>query len=123
MSKKLKTTKPTVTKTVSCPEARKAQIKKAAQRREEAKQDMCMRLYGFYCAGFARGMQQTSTVSVVTLANAKTPQEMWAFAFGLESGDKERNSLPMLTLAAFIVEGCAYFTNKSSPRDAHAAML
>lgn len=117
MSKNPKTTKkPTASKAVRClvdEATRKAQIKKAAQRRDEAKQQMRERLYGFYCAGFARGIQQTSTVSVVTLANAKTPQEMWAFAFGLESGDKERNSLPMLTLAAFIVEGCAYFTNKS----------
>lgn len=90
MSKKQPKTAAKTCKAVSYPEARKLQIKKAAQRREAAKQQQQMRewLYGFYCAGFAG-------ISAIGLS---TPAEVAAFAMGV---DAKRRDFALFSLAAF----------------------
>ena len=41
------------------------------------------RLYGFYCAGVARGLQQTPNNYEVHLQSEMEPREAWAFAYGM----------------------------------------
>lgn len=92
--KQLKTAE--ATKTVNCPKTRRAQIKKAAQRREAVKQQMREWLYGFYCAGFAG-------ISAIGLC---TPAEVAAFAMGV---DAKRRDSALFSLAAFCEAHTANF--------------
>ena len=41
------------------------------------------KLYGFYCAGVARGLQQTKHTAYINLPSGMQPREAWAFAYGM----------------------------------------
>lgn len=41
------------------------------------------KLYGFYCTGVARGLQQTKHTAYINLPSAMQPREAWAFAYGM----------------------------------------
>lgn len=54
------------------------------------------RLYGFYCAGVARGLQQTSSLSMTHMPTGMQPREAWAFAYGMRYANN-----PLLTIDLF----------------------
>ena len=61
------------------------------------------KLYGFYCAGVARGLQQTKHTAYVNLPSGMQPREAWAFAYGMQyAGD-------LLNIDGFKRELIAYF--------------
>ena len=41
------------------------------------------KLYGFYCTGVARGLQQTKHTAYINLPSGMQPREAWAFAYGM----------------------------------------
>ena len=41
------------------------------------------KLYGFYCTGIARGLQQTKHTAYINLPSGMQPREAWAFAYGM----------------------------------------
>ena len=41
------------------------------------------KLYGFYCIGVARGLQQTKHTAYINLPSDMQPREAWAFAYGI----------------------------------------
>lgn len=53
-------------------------------------------LYGFYCAGVARGLQPVSHISMTELPAKMEPREAWAFAYGLRYANN-----PLLTIDLF----------------------
>lgn len=43
------------------------------------------KLYGFYCTGVARGLQQTKHTAYINLPSNMQPREAWAFALGMQT--------------------------------------
>lgn len=62
------------------------------------------KLYGFYCTGVARGLQQTKHTAYINLPSSMQPREAWAFAYGMRYA-----SNPLLDIDGFKRELTTYF--------------
>lgn len=65
------------------------------------------KLYGFYCTGVARGLQQTKHTAYINLPSSMQPREAWAFAYGMRYA-----SNPLLDIEGFKRVLADYFKSR-----------